>query len=527
MAKRTLKRLVLVTPILLLFAIPLLHHRYKYQWTKNDAQTNGETSNERMEVLFVNKHLLGGNKTTDYNPEMHESKGRLVSETTSERPQRRNVSAPDEDVISSLHPVSLTPSPDLIPKLDDSTSLTIETCTSLTANTCNGRSVNKSVSCNNGGVALSLSFRDQQTWACGNLFGLQRWARTLNLMVVEPFLVNTELRIPSRRITLSDLPLSKLYDMDHWNEYARKTGSAPSVSWECFLHIAPKKLILVYLKGLAGFCNSEALRANSKLLISSLGFQVVREVCFSAQTGHRVPILAFNQKILANFSVHEVTIVFQEWSQRTIGEILDMDEAHRPMALASTLPLTASKWIKKDVDEYISRHLEKKFIAILFRTEWVSMYSSVSVYKRTVLNCLNKTIAYMKVAETMTGTSSVFLGLDIGKYGSVTITPRKSEVARDAIEKHLFRSAYPDSRTTIPEWEQTFEDMSQSTVPGYIALLQKSIAVRANCLLLMGSGSFHRQARDQYIKLHPKRSEQCYLETSGHCEIFKAVGLRR
>ena len=378
-----------------------------------------------------------------------------------------------------------------------------------------------------GGFALALSFHDQQTWACGNLYALQHWAISANMTVLEPFLIHTNLEIPAQTLGPSDLPLSQLYDMEYWNEQGLKNGNAPTVTWDCFIHSAPQKLVLVYTNGFVGTCDYAKLRDQTKLLIVSFGFRVVREVCLNAKTHHRLSIPEFNQRILGNLSPDAVTVVFREWSQRTVGDILDMDSAHLPVALARNLPLKPSKWIEKDTIVYISRNLDSKFVAILFRSEWLTMFSSPAKFNEAMLNCLNKTLSYLKAAKSQVNASSVFLGTDIGKYGSATIEPEKQEIARNAIEKHLLRSVFSTTDiTSIPKWEATFEAVAQSRVPGYIALLQRSIAVRASCLLLMGSGSFLQQAAHQYKTLHPNKTEHCYLLTEGKCNIFKSAGIK-
>lgn len=512
MARRALlNRLVLVTS--LLFAVVLVF----YQHTKKTKQYV-ETGNDRVNFvihdevdLLVNKNRLG---LFSLEEKSNSSRNSLKEGSMFNQSQRYNITVNGKQ-LSEAETISNPTTSNSAPQSSP--------CAPMMA-ACNDHE--NRTSCIRRGFALALTFWDQQTWACGNLFGLQRWASTLKMAVVEPFLINTKLGFPSRPIEPTDLPLSKLYDMDHWNEYSKTKGNAPAVTWECFVHAAPRNLILVYLKGFAGKCNHNQQEADSKLIIS-LGFQIVQKVCISAKVGHHLSISQFNQKVLGEFSATTVTVIFQQWSQNTIGDVLDMDEAHLPMALARSLPLAPSKWIKKDADEYISRYLGKNYVAVLLRMEWVSMYAKESVYNQTLLKCLNETQHYVRLARSVAGTSTVFLGMDVGKYGSVTYRYHNSEITQDAIEKHLFHLVYPDQDATISKWEQTFAEVSQYTTPGYIALLQKSIAVQSTCLLLMGSGSFHKQALDEYLSLHSKRADQCYFVTNSHCEKFRSVKLSR
>ena len=370
------------------------------------------------------------------------------------------------------------------------------------------------------GFALSLAFWDQQTWACGNLLGLQSWAASLSMVVVEPFLVDTKFHISSRDIKPSDLAMSTLYDMQYWNNYSVKNEYAPTVTWECFLQKAPTHLILVYLKTTTGKCNLKELRSNT-LMLMDLGFHITRELCISTVVGHRLSLSQFNIKILGNLSAPDVTIVFQEWSQYQAGDNLDLQEVQLPNALRYHLPLKPAVGVNNDADAYISRYLWKDFVAVLFRFEWLDMYRGDSDYKKTLLPCLNRTLKYVMAAKAKSLNMSVFLGMDIGKYGSITMTAHRAKATYNVVEDFI-KTLYSDFEMTISKWEQTFEDISQTRVRGYIAFLQKTIATRARCLLLIGGGSFQKQALERYKDLHVK-SEWCYLTTSSKGSISQST----
>ena len=368
------------------------------------------------------------------------------------------------------------------------------------------------------GFTLSLSYWDQQTWSCGNILGFQHWASRIGMVVVEPFMVKTKFQMPSRKIVSSDLPMSKLYDMDFWNDYSLKQGYAPIVTWECFLEKAPRQLILVYLRRSANRCIQNELRSNTEMLVA-YGFQVVREHCIAAPLRHPLTPLEFNRQVLGNYSAHNVTVVFQEWSQYTAGDNLEMPESHLPIALMRYLPIRATREVLDDVDTYIRRHLASSFVAILLRVEWLVM--NVGNARHTTLHsCVNKTLQYLAAAKEKVHTKSVFVGMDVGKYGSTTFN---LDQFNQYIEEDFLNVIYPESNMTISQWEHTFEEVSHSKVPGYIALLQKEVATQGACLLLIGQGSFQRQALRLYQERHSK-SEMCYLKTTSRCEVEKIVG---
>ena len=53
------------------------------------------------------------------------------------------------------------------------------------------------------------------------------------------------------------------------------------------------------------------------------------------------------------------------------------------------------------------------------------------------------------------------------------------------------------------EWEDTFMEVSGIEDRGYIAALQRTIASRADCLVLVGGGHFLELALHEYLRDHP------------------------
>ena len=57
--------------------------------------------------------------------------------------------------------------------------------------------------------------------------------------------------------------------------------------------------------------------------------------------------------------------------------------------------------------------------------------------------------------------------------------------------------------TMTPEhWDESFESVSSFITPGYMAILQKQLTVKGDCLLTAGGGAFQRTAREMYHKIH-------------------------
>ena len=157
--------------------------------------------------------------------------------------------------------------------------------------------------------------------------------------------------------------------------------------------------------------------------------------------------------------------------------------------------------------EYLKRHLKggDSFLAVMLRMEFMD-YDSVA-------KCRDHVETLVREMKEQHNLNAVFLTTDIGHYGSQE-TPEfiGSRKASEYIESVL-AAAYGEP-TTLKEYEQTFETIiSQhnsshpkykhyNTSEAYISTLQKVIASRATCMLLIGRGNYQKHAKSLYYKLN-------------------------
>ena len=132
----------------------------------------------------------------------------------------------------------------------------------------------------------------------------------------------------------------------------------------------------------------------------------------------------------------------------------------------------------------------------------------------SVESCLKKTISiHDDIVDSMENTGT-YVTVDIGKYGSGIMQKEGvvSQFGKGSIESittsvesifhHLF-----DTPLTLEKWENTFVNATNGIVErGYIAMLQQNIASQADCLILMGGGSFQQVAGIQYLNNRGRRS---------------------
>ena len=404
---------------------------------------------------------------------------------------------------------------------------------------------------NTTGFVVALRIYEQQTMASGNLMQLQCWAKLLNLAVVKPFTKDSFFSTPldaMKHYTM--LTLDETFDMEDWRQHTTKLGYAPLVDWHYFIQNAPRDVIVVQIKyptlthvktvrrkGLpfphppsgeeykegCGFkmLSSGKLGTNLK----ALSFRVVRKVCFNFLTGDELPMKQFHADILGEYQPGEVTIVIDEWrgireNQRILikDSICQQDHTYREH-------LKPSRHLLTDAQAYIEQFLQgadtspdgnianynKDYLAIIARYEMTGLTRSMTKDgdpHAIIPYCLQLTQQTMEEVEQKTDLTSVFLSIDIGKYGSTSFALKHYFNHLGDMEA-LVGKVY-HGKMDIRAWEKTFETVAHTTDAGYIAMLQLMLVVKAKCIIFVGGGSFQRHAFNLYSELHPNKQDQCY-----------------
>lgn len=379
------------------------------------------------------------------------------------------------------------------------------------------------------GYALAVSFWDQQTFSTGNLLGLQCWAAHVGMLVPEPFMIESRFKTPlEAKYQNSEeamLRLSDLYNLSYWNAMSKKWGFAPLATWEQFLNDAPRHVILVDLKPFTRKeCSLSSLEENYLQFFRRKGFDIVRRVCFEARSRSRLSVKEFTRQVFQSYSPSSVIVVFQEWSFHTTNSIITFDTIRCPYGWGGFAVIEPSNRIKQDMNEYISRHLDGgNYITVLVRLEWL-INNHMNELKERVLACLQKTMNYIHSIQSQTGVQSVFLGTDVGKYGSRSLQELRyidHNFIHDQVEGFV-KSLYGNS-SSLGLWEETFENITNNNNAGYIGFLQKVIGAKGKCILLVGNGSFHKHALVLYKALH--RGHLCYAVVNTVCNLNQHEGL--
>ena len=408
---------------------------------------------------------------------------------------------------------------------------------------------------------LSLHYMDQVTWGAKRVRSLQCWAAQLErvMRVVEPSMNNTYLGAPTQRPVDGILKFSDVFDIQWWNHYGEEqAGFLPLVRWEEFFLHAPRKTIIVQivyrqdvwcfedsLQNKTG-CNWEDSEVTKFWMKSLWGFsfQVIRRVCIDFNDLKKVITMKkLNKYIFGKTPLNvPVTVVFNEWrgplqakaksDNNCILRIRDPTcSPSGPTGFIHNITMNALRPNSKifhSAEDYIAKHLTGKLGYIVIMVRWELMflekiYHAVKGRSPSGKTCKDKIRKYMLTMQQTKGLSTAFLATDVGRYGSKILHPGGNlynisyyESGKNLTEE-LLETLY-GRPITLEQYDQQFDEFSgTSTHPTYyVPQLQKVIAAKADCLLLVGWGSFHENTLDLYKQLHKGNETQCYKEIP-HC----------
>ena len=356
-----------------------------------------------------------------------------------------------------------------------------------------------------------------------------------------------------RRRRVGSLRLGDLMDMELWNrEAADAYGYPPVASWPEFLADAPREVVLVCVR-----CrNPPKIRipkpgANYRLgceedcfekfdgalnFLRRHSFRLVRRVCsnFVAYAGS-VSSEDFLRNILGGdlYKEGEVTVILNEF--RGFFGLYRM-QLLSPCGLLTHadmqrdgMQIMPSQQLVMEADLYAKEYFgDRPYISILVRVEKIVLHSHLNITE-----CTDRVVSTLESLEQRRFEPSQiaerFLAMDVGRFGSsgaarYHLLPEGLEVFRRVYNSNDNRDnsrkqhqshrssnshRYRLSGWSFEEWEESFARASSSGNPAYVANLQRTLAAKGHCLLMVGAGGFQVQARSLYEKYHPDVSSRC------------------
>ncbi len=384
------------------------------------------------------------------------------------------------------------------------------------------------------GYIVALKHYEQQTQALKNYLQLQCLANSYGMRTVEPFLERSFLSLPFDRLLKGEklTVLGDLIDINLWNQQTRiKYEYQPISSWNDFIRSAPRKLVLGciqhqnpkklhepgpgsnYRLGCPKACFTTFKQAVQ--FLEPHGFTVVRKACANFKHfGEATTTESFLDNLLQHYKPEETTVLLTEFrgffGLYRLPILSDCGIMHHKLSI-SAMP---SSLLIRESQDYIAKFLEvKPYIAIIVRMERIVLHlhwniTTCTQHLATQLNRLHSEKYLSK---------KYFLAMDVGKYGS-------QGSANNHLLPHgmeMFKSIYKDT-WSFEKWEESFKSFGRSNASstgnfvnddaGYIANLQRVIAAKSDCLIMVGGGGFQSLTRDYYKSYHTDLQTPCIRE---------------
>ncbi len=400
----------------------------------------------------------------------------------------------------------------------------------------------------NSGYIVTMTYNSQMTRAIRNLMGQQCWARSmigLSLSITEPFSAESKL-VHYRRFwdglknkNLHNAVLfGEYFDVDFYNRVSLNESSSQITRWKDFLSDSktPRKLVTVILPSKRcdfdlkpGDVNLEKqvppclYGKNFNELIVGLKerFQIhsVKKVCLDCgKLKHKLSLEELRDTIFGSDpNISEYIVLMNTWRNfaftRSWLEVPSYcKEAENPKSSKRLISSTSVADHSKQYKDKIIKH--EKVVAVMFRIERFLTLKILNRSSETLDSCIEKTLQIHDklVSERYSGKAGTFITLDIGRFGSKLMKDNKtvSKYGQDSLESinksvaKMIPTIYNGQFKSMEEYEDTFVKITGGvTERGYISMVQRSIATEADCLIVMGGGSYQQVAISQYLSNHP------------------------
>ena len=333
--------------------------------------------------------------------------------------------------------------------------------------------------------------------------------------VVEPFIDGSFTHGLPHNNTLR---FSDFFDIDVYNKVSVEDGYAELASWEDFLQNAPRSVVLVEthihhqkprtkVRWNSHDCNHQLDT------LSEHGFCVVRVVDAYLQSDVSTykQIISgdkMDRVVLGDWKPNNVTVIFNNWSWHWIvGNNASICRIAQEVGLWDKLyPSQVLLRSAKDFEDQIFTSQSHPFhVAIMLRIERVVLNQKKKTVSATE-DCMKKIVRLIRRLQKGRDPEQLYVTSDIAKYGSRTIgitdeiRTQLLDIIQDALRPVSNGSMALDFDTTM---------ITHASDRGYMASLQRTIASRADCLVLVGGGNFLKLALGDYLNFHPNPSFWC------------------
>ena len=397
----------------------------------------------------------------------------------------------------------------------------------------------------NGHVFVYSSF-EEQTNGARDLWQLEMWAKLLNMKVAMPFAVNSMFGISGAVPNFDQaLRISDYYNIDEWNKMAVKFGGSPLVQWEEFLSTAPLNAVILYTlmrpsdkpPYIVTYDNIDDVQkynpgkyeqiTDNDMHWIEKNFNTVRVVTMirNDKNKHPLALKDYNSYVFGDLKPDNVTLIVVNWigigvqtsriqikggvpasflTATTISFTSSSRGAHvSPVLTLSPRIMEAYKAYKA---EFIG---DRKYIGVMFRTHSVLYFTSGGFEEKSkaLLSC-SKTLRHE--LDKVRNKLGIFLAYDSGSFGSIGYFDSLHDQRLFPLCEQIFLDVF--NGTVLPDQRDSMLIKASGgiTDSGFIALLEKTIAVHADCVILLGKfSSFIQSSASMYLSLH--NTDRCIV----------------
>ena len=390
------------------------------------------------------------------------------------------------------------------------------------------------------GYILTLQFSGQQAAALRALVSQLCWVGSfcLPMYVVEPFIHNNQVGCISNS---GGLRSSEYFDLHKFNEASTREGYAELVTWEDFVKNAPRHTILLKMIGV----NATGSRPPTKVVQAA---SKTKKTCYKAPSPANFQCL-FEQ--MQDFCITEVitapfgfgsdniftaeemyNVIFKKWKPEEVTLIVTfwnepwyvpnpkLEDSHfcrHSGEKGIRNRFYPSLQLLKHAEKYEDLFLKpRNSLAVMMRMEHIVLQLVKKRKAWSLEACLRNLTDTVKSIQKRFSTSKAFVTADIGSFKSSSwekflpsyVASRNGSQLIKTVKRTV--CALSNHKWTFDEWEKSFVQATGGIdYPSYIAALQRTVASRADCLVLFGGGKFQKLALHSYIQSHPDRSQWC------------------
>jgi hypothetical protein len=214
---------------------------------------------------------------------------------------------------------------------------------------------------------------------------------------------------------------------------------------------------------------------------------VSRKVCI--YVSNNMPGNEFKKLILGDVGIENTLIVLKEWRGLGGGRVM-VNVAGCVVGQAPYGLLKPSASVLLDAEMHANKYLGGfgHYISVSARFEkvaWDYFKLSLGAKRKAVAGGIAEALEKVQSLKSKVGVDGVYLAYDYGKYGSRTFEQNMYYNSSDLLVK--FQEDIYGGRLSYREYKQSLDEFKFHN-PGYVAMVQMTLASRGKCLLRLGFG---------------------------------------